>query len=462
MGCRRLSDSKRHIWNIWMFILSFALSNLISGVVYDVYINYLQDVARPIATSFWSYYGYATFISASLVLLVNRIGYKWTLLICPVTCFAAFMTVLYVDIPVLYQLTSILVLVGLQLHYAILAPFIAAHTSLDNKTLWYSRTYWIGYGGWVLMTYFGGFLTVARFASRLGETFEFAKAQTKFIETFSPQMKAIYIASNQDVLVVTAAVAAVSIIPVLLIREHKEDYNPALSDDACVNVNEQLKGKVKLLREYLMNRYVVSYIVYWALINFGMGLFTPYFSVFLNRSLHMDRVTASLLVSLSHVALVLFMMFTPRAVKKFGQIITLAGVSLISIPFMIMIANGDKFGVYAVPVVGFALFMRSGFMNLGYPIDSALPMEIVPSAMRPVMSFFVNSVAGLSGILSGWYTGNVLFVAESGYRNGYYIAAVCYLAGCMLLLVVFSRRFNRSSSVEQDCIQDDLLTEEAR
>ncbi len=32
-------DSRRHIWNIWMFILSFVLSNIISGVIYDTYVN---------------------------------------------------------------------------------------------------------------------------------------------------------------------------------------------------------------------------------------------------------------------------------------------------------------------------------------------------------------------------------------------------------------------------------------
>ena len=41
-------DKKRHIWNIWMFIISFTLSNLISGVIYDTYVNYLQEIASPV------------------------------------------------------------------------------------------------------------------------------------------------------------------------------------------------------------------------------------------------------------------------------------------------------------------------------------------------------------------------------------------------------------------------------
>ena len=462
------NENKRHIWNIWMFIISFTLSNIISGVIYDVYINYLQEVARPVAISFWSYYGYATFISAIMVLLVSKIGYKWTLLFCPATCFVALLSVLYIDIPIIYQITSVLSLVGLQLHYAILAPYIATHTNLGNKTVWYSRTYWIGYAGWVVMTFFGGLLTVARFAARLGQPFSVARTLTKDIEKLAPMMKAIYVNANEDVLLLTAIIAGISLLPILFIKEKKEDYKDFEENSKQNEINNNhtvrdrlvvIKIKFKQASKYLTNKYVLSYIIYWALINFGMGLFSPYYTVFLNRNLHIDRVTASLLVSLSYIALVLFMIFTPKAVKKFGQIITLAGVSLLSIPFMILIANGDKFGIYVIPVVGFSLFMRSGLMNLGYPVDSALPMEIVPKSLRPTMSFLVNSIAGVVSIFAGWYTGNVLFLDQSGYRTGYYIAAICYVIGCTLLLVIFTKKYNRSSECEP---QDDIeLVEKA-
>ncbi|WZL73215.1 MFS transporter [Clostridiaceae bacterium 35-E11] len=431
---------KRHLWNIWMFIISFMLSNIISGVIYDAYINYLQEVARPIAISFWSYYGYATFISAIMVLFVTKAGYKWTLLFCPSTCFVALAAVLYIDIPVIYQITSILSLVGLQLHYAILAPYIAAHTNLENKTLWYSRTYWIGYAGWALMTYVGGFLTVSRFASRLGQSFHEARKLTKNIEIFTPEMKQIYIYANRDVLFITAIVAGLSLIPILLIKEKKEDYQNEVDK---TKTGETFKVRAKAILKVLTNKYALSYVCYWALINFGMGLFSPYYTVFLNRNLGIDRMTASLLVSISYAALVLFMIFTPKVVKRFGQIITLAGVSLLSIPFMIMIANGDKFGVYTIPVVGLALFIRSGLMNLGYPVDSALPMEIVPKSLRPAMSSLINLVAGVVSIGAGWYTGNFLFLEQSGYRIGYYIAAICYVVGCLILLIVFTKKYNR-------------------
>lgn len=437
-------DRKRYVWNIWMFIMSFTLSNLISGVIYDTYVNYLQEVARPVATSFWSYYGYATFISAIMVLLVSKIGYKWTLLFCPITSFGALIAILYLDIPVLYQVMTVLSLVGLQLHYAILGPYIAAYTTVENKTLWYSRTYWIGYTGWALTTYLGGYLTVSRFASRIDNSFSEAQSLTKYIETLTPNLKSLYIKANGDVLLMTAIVAGISLIPVLLIREKREDYHSQKTES-----KESLKGKVITMFKAISNKYVLAYVIYWALINFGMGLFTPYYTVFLNRNLHIDRSTASLLVSISYLAMVIFIMFTPKVVKKLGQIVTLAGVLILSIPFMIIIANGNKFGVLMIPVVGISLFIRCGLANLGGPIDSSLPMEIVEKDVRPAMSSIVNIVAGLMSIVAGKYTGTYLFLDQSGYKTGYYIAACLYVVGSIILMMIFMKNYNKPDKEEK-------------
>ena len=67
-------SDRRYLWNLCMFTVSFVISNLVSGIIYDVYVNYLQEVGREVAVSFWSYYGYSAFISAALLLLIPKIG----------------------------------------------------------------------------------------------------------------------------------------------------------------------------------------------------------------------------------------------------------------------------------------------------------------------------------------------------------------------------------------------------
>ena len=62
--------------NLILFIISYVINNLASGILYDTYVNYLQEVSLPTATSFWAFYGYATFLSALILLLVPKSGYK--------------------------------------------------------------------------------------------------------------------------------------------------------------------------------------------------------------------------------------------------------------------------------------------------------------------------------------------------------------------------------------------------
>lgn len=438
-----MQDSIRFKRNLVMFVISFFFSNIISGIIYDVYINYLQEVARDVAISFWTYYGYATFISAFMILLVVKIGYKKVLLFSPVSCFLALSAVLVFSNDIVFEITSILALVGLQLHFAIIAPYIALYTNNDNKTLWYSRAYYIGYTGWALMTLFGGYLTVWLFSITSKISFFSAQKLTEHLDKLSSIQRDAYVLANERIILFTAILAFISIIPVLLIKESKEDYT-------FKNKSTDIKNKIVSMTKALTNRYALSFIIYWSLVSFGMGLFTPYFTVFLNRNLHIDRATSSMLISISYIAIVLFVMFTPRAVKKFGQIVTIAGVFSLSIPTMLIIANGDMFGSFMIPVVGIALFLRSGLANLGSPIDSSLQMEVVNKELRPAMSSLVNIFSGLSSILAGWFTGNILFIEQSGYKTAYYIASGIYLLACIILFVTCYKKFNRPKETPEN------------
>ena len=39
--------------NLILFIISYVINNLASGILYDTYVNYLQEVSLPTETSFW-------------------------------------------------------------------------------------------------------------------------------------------------------------------------------------------------------------------------------------------------------------------------------------------------------------------------------------------------------------------------------------------------------------------------
>ena len=72
----------------------------------------------------------------------------------------------------------------------------------------------------------------------------------------------------------------------------------------------------------------------------------------------------------------------------------------------------------------------------------------MPRDLRPIYTAMVNFTAGIISIISGIFTGSVLFVNESGYRDAYYIAAVLYGLAA-LVLWLGCRGFNRQGEEEQ-------------
>lgn len=429
--------------NLTLFIISYVLNNLVSGVLYDTYVNYLQEVNESIATSFWAFYGYATFISAAILLLVPKTGYKKLLLFCAVSCSAAFFCVTLTQSEWIFYVTTLLALTGIQLHYVMLAPYVATYTNtLEDKGIgWYTRTYYMGYVGYFLTTYLGGVFTVKMFSMRAGTTYAVAKELTSHITDVTADERLSYLQGNEDVLLITGIIAAIAVIPVLMIREEKEDYTIAGAQTQKISLSERARDIISVL----FNRDAAVYLAYWTIISFAMGLFTSYYTVFLNRNLHIDKATSSLLVSLSYLAIAVFMLFTPWVVRKLGNVGTICLTVIGSVPFMLIIANGDVFGKGMVPMVGMALFMRAGFANLGSPAESALSMSVIPNHLRPAYNSVVNFLAGIVSIISGNFTGKILFVNQEGYRTAYYIAAALYFVAAVILFIGL-RKYNRDSS----------------
>ncbi|MCD8363831.1 MAG: MFS transporter [Lachnospiraceae bacterium] len=429
--------------NLICFIISYVINNLVSGVLYDTYVNYLQEVSPSIATSFWSFYGYATFISALILILVPKAGYRKLLVFCSLSCTSALFSVIWFQSEVLYYVTTLLSLVGVQLHYIMLSPYVATYTEhLKEKSInWYTRAYYMGYIGYFVATYLGGAFVVKMFSLRLGVSYSAAQKLTEYVTELDAVSMDAYLKGNCDVLLAVGVISLLSILPVLFIQERKEDYRVVTENQA---EKKPLRERVLEYKDVLLNRYALCYLAYWSIVSFAMGLFTSYYTVYLNRNLHIDKATSSLLVSISYIAIVLFMFFTPLAVRKMGQVGTICFSMLLSIPFMITIGLGDRFGAAMVPVVGTALFVRSGLANLSSPVDGALSMAIAPKELRPAFTSMVNFLSGFVSILSGMFTGQILFRTQAGYRYAYFIAAALYAVATAIIFLGLHKKYNRT------------------
>ena len=432
---------KKNRWNLIMFIISYTINNIISGIVYDVYINYLQDTSESLAKSFWSYYGYSAFVGAFLLLFISKIGYKKIVIFCSLACSITLIAAAYFKETYIFYISTLFILTGIQLHFSVLSPYIATYAEFKEKIKWFSRAFYIGYVGFFLSTYLGGYFFVRLFAKYIGKNFHEAKEITATVLEMDSVTKGLYIDSMGKILMISGIISLLALIPAFLIKEEKEDYSYQKKEKHKLT---EIKSNLKKL----MKKNTVVYLIYWGLTNFGMGLFTSYFTVFLNRVLYIDKATSSLLVSISYGAMVIFMLFTDKCVKKFGQVVTLVGTSLMAIPFMLLIAQGDRFGNNMVWVVGISLFMRAGLMNLSSPIDSSFSMEIVEPELRPIYASIINFIAGIASIVSGYFTGKYLFVNLEGYREAYYIAAGIYGVASLIFILNFMK-YNRVSSEEE-------------
>ena len=148
--------------------------------------------------------------------------------------------------------------------------------------------------------------------------------------------------------------------------------------------------------------------------------------------------------------MVIFLFISPWVVKKLGNVIALGGLALLSIPFMLIIANGKIFGGAMVFAVGAGLFFRSGFMNCANPIMNSLPMEFISKNTRPAYNSLIFVAGGVTSIIAGQFTKFFLFKIPGGYSKAYYITAVIYTLAAILLLVVYTKKYNRHKNDKKE------------
>jgi len=423
-----------------MFIVIYAVVGLLGGVALDVLPTYLSATPETaeLAKSMSIFLGVGFLGGAALLLLIPKIGYKFVISLACIGSMIGLGAVKYVSSVTVLAIITGVIFVGVCLFDAILPSFLTCYTTEKNKNFIFSTAIWTNIAGMTLATGLGGTLITWRFSKILGIAYEKAKELTANTDAFSALQHQSYLDAHTEVLFMFVAVAVIAFIPVLFIKQKPVDYQEV-----------EKKEKEKFNWSIFANKYIVLFVVYTFLIRFGAGLITPHFSVFLSK-MGIARSTVSSLVSAQYFAMVLFVMVSPIVIKKLGKVVCLGGMALLAIPFVMLIANGQAFGTAMIPAVGIGLFFRSGFANLSSPVQQSLPMEFVSKELRPAYSSVIFVVMGASQILAGLFSRNFLLNLENGYGISYYVTAVIYISAAIMLLVVFTKKYNRSSSDEQD------------
>lgn len=425
------NELSRFNFNSWIFIISYAFMGLMSGVAFDVLVTFLQQVNISTASSFSSFMGMSNFVCAAILILAPKLGYKKLIITGPIMTILALLAISFVDISFIYPVSTLAILVGVTLFDVILPPYLTAYTTEKERTKVFSRALYINVIGMALATWYGGTITVSRFARRLNISKSQASLLTENIKGMNSNQLHQFIYAQRDVLLMFVIITLLSLIPLFFIKERKEDYY------------EETKEKKSFDWAIFKNKYVVLWLVYFAMIRFGASLICPYFSVFLNNELGIARATTSQLVTCQYAAMVIFLLISPWVVKKVGNVMALGGLALLSIPFMLIIAKGRMFGSGMVLAVGAGLFFRSGFMNCANPLMNSLPMEFVPKNVRPAYNSLIFIAGGVTSIIAGLFTKYFLFKIPGGYSKAYYVTAIIYVIASVLLIAVYNKKYNR-------------------
>ncbi|MGL5869720.1 MFS transporter [Clostridium chrysemydis] len=436
--------------NSIIFIISYVFMGVLGGVTLDTMVTFLDadPATKTIAAGMSVIMGIGFYGGAILLLVIPKFGYKKTLICSPVFYIIGTIILVKFTSPLIIAISASIVMIGVCMFDAILSPYLTCYTTEKDRDKVFSTTMWTNVVGMVIGTWSGGKLIALRFADRLHVSYDSAKTLTESVDKFNSLQLNAYVGAHRDALLIYTVVAVLCLIPLIFIKEIPADYR---------NVNAS-KKKEKINWKPFLTKYILFFIVFSFLIRFGASLITPYFSVFLSR-MGIDRATTSALISYQYFAMVIFMMASPWIVKKLGRVGALGGLSLVSIPFMLIIANGAAFGTHMVMAVGLGLFFRSGFMNAASPVQQSLPMEFVNKEARPAYNAVIYVAQGLAQVVAGLIGERFIFNLTNGYGKAYYITAIIYTIACVMLLVIYMKKYNRLPEDDTEEANSDVALE---
>jgi len=223
-------------------------------------------------------------------------------------------------------------------------------------------------------------------------------------------------------LYIVSTMTFVALIPLMMIEKEEQ------SEKVQINIKDI---------QTLLNKKLVTFLMYTAFIGFGAGMVVPFFGVYLRYSLSIADSTVGLILAIAQMGTVVGGLIVPLLAKRFGKVDTITIVQMGSIPFLILI--GVPMNIVLVTI---AFFFRSSLMNMAQPLIQNVYMEIVDEKQRPLVSSLRSTVSNLAragGIMLGGY-----MMANISYGSPYAVTILCYILGT----VVFRKFFTRSDKKE--------------
>ncbi|WP_300349205.1 MFS transporter [Clostridium sp.] len=456
-GLVNLITNKNETWdkrwksNCAFFILSYIFMGAVTGITNDSYLSYLNITVPNLVKALPSYAAVGTFVIAMILLLIHKVGYKKLILLAPLFSIAGLLVCIYSRDGLSIKIAYIVASVGIGMFDCIYPVMFTSYTPREERTKMFARVMYCNLISQSILTFFNGKIVVWKFAKYLGISYDKASILSENQSSLNSLQLSAYANAYKFVLWIAIILTIIATFFLLFLREKQEDYR---------ETEEELKARKSQKAfdfKLLTSKFVVLWILIFGIIRFGASLVTPFFPIYLNNFLHISRGTVSTIITAQTVAMVLGYFLTPHLEKKLGSIVTIATTTILCVPLMLLMANGAMFGSNVAMIVGIILFLRSGVANVSAPIQGSLPLTFVSKNLVPAFNSLMLVVNSLIGFGAGFFTRYYLLKTNAGYGRAYYIAGTLYLIASILLLIVFTKKYNRNNQ-ESEIIEANAET----
>ena len=431
---------KRYKRNVWVYVLIYGLLGGVAGITLYTLVSYLDIIAPQVVTGLNMYSAIGQAIVAIFLLYVHKVGYKKILLITPIITVISMIVTVLSDNTAIVALAYILITAGVSLYDFMYPLMYTVYVPREKRTFMMSVVMCVNLIMQAIVSFFGGKIVVWVFSLKQGISYQ----EASILSADSSKMNSLqlhnYIIGYKTVIIIAIILTALAFFSAFLLREKRDDYIETKKE------KEQNKAKNALDFKVLAKKDVILWLVFLGLTQIGILLVVPYFPIYLNEFLHIQRGTVSTIISFQTLAMVLGYMCAPWLEKTMGSVVSNAVTTILCIPMMLLIAKGNIFGGAVTIVIGIILFIRSGLANAAMPIQQSLQMILVSKDMRPAFSSLMTIINAIIGILVGLFTQNVLLKSSAGYATAYYITSFFYFAASILLLIFFTKKYNRVMS----------------
>lgn len=426
---------KRYKRNCFVYIIIYGLLGAVTGITNDTLTSYLDLVAPNVVTRLNIYTAIGSVLMAIMLIYIHKTGYKKVLIVAPILTIATLFAMIYSNNTELIAISYAILMAGIGIYDFMYPLMYSVYVPRKIRTFMMSAVMVTNLVTQAIVTFFGGKVVVWVFSNLMHVSYSKASVLSGDQAKMTGDTLSAYITSYKSVIYIAVAFTALAFVCSLFLKERPSDY---IETEAEL---EERQAKKAVNFKLLAKKDIVLFVVFLALIRFGAYLITPYFSIYLNNYLHIQRGTVSTIITLQTFSMLIGYTFAPWLERKLGSIVSISVMTLSCVPLMFLMARGNMFGSGVALAIGIILFLRSGLANASMPIQQSLQMALVPKNLRPAFSSLITIVNAAMGIIVGIFTSTVLLKSPSGYATAYYIAGGFYTVACILLLVL-KRKYN--------------------